>query len=113
MHVRCSVKYVDEASYLLVYFKAFWLGTYSTGDWGLQSIYTIRTHTHSCEEILCNSAQIKLNFWSYLIFEILLQDLRMPDAGLSERLEVISTLGECLPRILGDFKCTEVILFKK
>ena len=37
----------------------------------------------------------------------------MPEAGLSERFEVISTLGECLPRTLGDFKCTEVILFKK
>ena len=37
----------------------------------------------------------------------------MPDAGLAERSEVISTLGECLPGILGDFECTEVILLKK
>ena len=37
----------------------------------------------------------------------------MPDAGLGERLEVISTLGECLLRILGDFECTEVISLKK
>ena len=37
----------------------------------------------------------------------------MPDAGLTERLEVISTLEERLPRILGDFKRTEVILLKK
>ena len=36
----------------------------------------------------------------------------MPDAGLAERPEVISTLGKCLPRILGDFECTEVILLK-
>ena len=90
-----------------------WLGTYSTGDWGLQSIYTIRTHTHSCGEILCNSAQIKFNGWSYLIFKVLLQDLWMPDTGLAERSEAISTLGECPPRILGDFECTEVILLKK
>ena len=37
----------------------------------------------------------------------------MPDAGLTERSEVISTLGECIPRILGDFEYTEVILLKK
>ena len=37
----------------------------------------------------------------------------MPDAGLAERIEVISTLGECLSRIFGDFECTEVILLKK
>ena len=37
----------------------------------------------------------------------------MPDAGLAERSEVISTLGECHARILGDFECTEVILLKK
>ena len=37
----------------------------------------------------------------------------MPDAGLAERLEVVSTLRECLPRILVDFECTEVILLKK
>ena len=37
----------------------------------------------------------------------------MPDAGLAERSEAISTLGECPPRILEDFECTEVILLKK
>ena len=37
----------------------------------------------------------------------------MSDAGLAKRSEVISTLGECLPRILGDFECTEVTLSKK
>ena len=37
----------------------------------------------------------------------------MPDAGLAGRSEVISTLGECHPRLLADFECTEVILLKK
>ena len=37
----------------------------------------------------------------------------MPDAGLAERSEVISTLRECLPGILGDFECTEFIFLKK
>ena len=37
----------------------------------------------------------------------------MPDAGLAERSEVISTLGECLPKILGDFECTEIIVLRK
>ena len=33
----------------------------------------------------------------------------MPDSGLAEGSEVISTLGECLPRILGYFECTEYV----
>ena len=37
----------------------------------------------------------------------------MPDAGLAERSEVISTLREGLLRVLRDFECTEVILLKK
>ena len=41
------------------------------------------------------AVQRKLNLMidHILIFEILLQDLWMPDAGLAERPEVISTLG--------------------
>ena len=37
----------------------------------------------------------------------------MPDTGLAERSEVISTLGECLPRILGGFRMYRGYLVEK
>ena len=36
----------------------------------------------------------------------------MPNAGIAERSEVISTLGECLPKILWEFEYTKVTLLK-
>ena len=71
-------------------------------------------HIHTLADTFC-AIRRKLNLMidHILIFEILLQDLWMSDAGLAKRSEVISTLGECLPRILGDFECTEVTLSKK